>query len=50
MATTTHISLEQYLKTPFEPDAEYVRGEVQERNVGEYEHNTVQRAILLWFH
>ena len=50
MATATHISLEQYLQTPFEPDAEYVRGEVQERNAGEYEHNTVQRAILLWFH
>ena len=50
MATATQISLEQYLQTPFEPDAEYVGGEVQERNGGEYEHNTVQRAILLWFH
>jgi Uma2 family endonuclease len=50
MATTTYISLEEYLRTPFEPDAEYVRGQVEERNVGEYEHNTVQRAILLWFH
>ena len=49
MATATQISLEQYLQTPFEPDAEYVAGEVQERNGGEYEHNTVQRAILLWF-
>jgi Uma2 family endonuclease len=49
MAATTHISLEEYLRTPFEPDAEYVRGEVQERNVGEYEHNTVQWAILSWF-
>ena len=50
MATAAHISLEEYLRTPFEPDAEYVRGKVQERNMGEYEHNTVQRAILLWFH
>jgi Uma2 family endonuclease len=50
MAAAPHISLEQYLQTPFEPDAEYVRGEVQERSIGEYEHNTVQRAILLWFH
>jgi Uma2 family endonuclease len=49
MATTVNISLEQYLRTPFEPDAEYVRGEVQERNAGEYEHNTVQWAILFWF-
>jgi Uma2 family endonuclease len=49
MTTATQISLEQYLRTPFEPDAEYVRGEVQERNMGEYEHNTVQWAILSWF-
>jgi Uma2 family endonuclease len=49
MATTAHISLEEYLRTPFEPDAEYVGGEVQERNMGEYEHNTVQWAILSWF-
>ena len=49
MATATHISLEQYLQTPFEPDAEYVGGEVQERNMGEYEHNIVQWAILSWF-
>ena len=50
MATATQITLEHYLQTHFEPDAEYVGGEVQERNMGEYEHNTVQRAILLWFH
>jgi Uma2 family endonuclease len=50
MATATRITLEQYLQTPYEPDAEYVNGEVEERNVGEYDHNVVQRAILLWFH
>jgi Uma2 family endonuclease len=50
MAATVQISLGQYLQTPFDPDAEYVRGKIQERNMGEYEHNTVQRAILLWFH
>lgn len=49
MATTTHISLEEYLKTDFEPDAEYVDGEIEERNVGEYEHNLVQLAIVNWF-
>ncbi len=50
MAATAQISLEEYFRTSFEPDAEFVLGEVQERNVGEYEHNTVQRALLLWFH
>lgn len=50
MATGSRISIEQYLLTSYEPDAEFVRGEVEERNVGEYDHSTVQRAILLWFH
>ena len=50
ISTATQISLEQYLRTPFEPDAEYVGGEVQERNMGEYEHQIAQREILLWFH
>jgi Uma2 family endonuclease len=50
MATATRITLEQYLRTSYEPDAEFVAGEVEERNVGEYDHNVVQRAILLWFH
>jgi len=50
MATATRITIDQYLKTPFEPDAEFVNGEVEERNVGEYDHSTVQREILFWLH
>jgi Uma2 family endonuclease len=50
MATATRIPLEQYLRTVYEPDAEFVNGEVEERNVGEYDHNVVQREILFWFH
>jgi Uma2 family endonuclease len=50
MAATAQISLEQYLRTQFEPDAEYVVGEVQERNAGEYAHNVLQREVMLWFH
>lgn len=49
MATATRITLDQYLKTPFEPDAEFVNGEFEERNVGEYEHRIVQFAIVDWF-
>jgi Uma2 family endonuclease len=49
VTTAIHISIEQYLKTAYEPDAEYVDGEIEERNVGEYDHNAVQKAILLWF-
>jgi Uma2 family endonuclease len=50
MAIATHITLEEYLKTTYEPDAEYIDGEIEERNVGEHDHNTVQMALLLWFH
>jgi hypothetical protein len=49
MATATRIMLEQYLKTPYEPDAEFVNGEVEERNVGEYDHSVVQFAIVELF-
>lgn len=49
MATATRIPIEQYLRTSYEPDAEYVRGEIEERNVGEYDHSTVQWAVVDWF-
>jgi len=49
MAATASISIEEYLRTVYEPDAELVGGEVEERNVGEYLHNLAQRAILFWF-
>src|SRR5271168_586217 len=50
MATATHITLEQYLKTTYEPDADYIDGEVEERNAGEYDHSSALMALLLWFH
>jgi len=50
MTIATHITLEEYLKTIYEPDADYIDGEIEERNVGEYDHNTVLMALLLWFH
>ncbi len=50
MATAARIPIEQYLRTSYEPDADFVRGEIEERNVGEYDHSTVQREILFWFY
>lgn len=50
MAASTQISLEEYLRTSFEPDAEYVDGETEERNLGEYDHSTVQAMVWYWFH
>jgi Uma2 family endonuclease len=49
MATTTHVPVEVYLRSSYEPDAEYVDGEIEERPAGEFDHASWQQAILIWF-
>jgi Uma2 family endonuclease len=49
MSTATRISEEQYLRSSFEPDAEYVDGEVRGRPMGTYDHADWQQAIEYWF-
>jgi Uma2 family endonuclease len=50
MATTTQpITIEEYLHTSYEPDCDYVDGEVQERNLGEFDHGKMQIALGVWF-
>ena len=49
MVTSTAVPIEEYLSTVYEPDVDYVDGELEDRNVGEYEHNIVQKAVLFWF-
>ena len=48
MASRTLISAEEYLRTSYRPDCDYVDGEVQERNMGEKSHAKLQKAILLY--
>lgn len=50
MATTTYIPVEQYLRSSYEPDAEYVDGEVEERTVGEVDHSKWQIALAVYFY
>ena len=45
---TTQISLDEYLRTDYEPDCDYVDGELEERNVGEKEHSIVQAFFIKW--
>ena len=45
----TFVPLDVYLKSSFEPDAEYVDGVIEERPMGEYDHSSWQHAIDLWF-
>jgi len=49
MATATQVPLETYLHTDYQPDREYVDGEIRERNLGEKEHARLQKLILLFF-
>jgi Uma2 family endonuclease len=49
MATTTFVPVETYLRSSYEPDAEYVDGEIEERPAAEYDHAAWQAAILRWF-
>ena len=49
MTTQVHISVEEYLRTSFRPDCDYVEGVVQERNLGEQWHGLVQSMIAAVF-
>ncbi len=49
MSTTTRIPVEIYLRSSYEPDAEYVDGEIEERPMGENDHSAWQDAICFWF-
>lgn len=50
MATaTTLISIDEYLRTAYHPDADFVDGQIEERNLGEFEHAYLQTAIGSWF-
>ncbi len=46
---TVQISLEEYLRESYRPDCDYVDGEVQERNLGEFDHGAVQMFLGHWF-
>ncbi len=46
---TTLVSVEEYLHSTYEPDAEYVDGIIEERNVGEDRHSEWQAALTHFF-
>ena len=43
------ITIDEYLGASYEPDCDYVDGEVQERNLGEFDHGKMQIALGIWF-
>jgi Uma2 family endonuclease len=49
MKAATLVPVEEYLRTMYRPDCDYVDGEVQERNVGEHDHSDLQSEIVHYF-
>jgi len=49
MKATTLVSVEEYLRTSYRPDCDYVDGEVLERNVGEHDHSDLQTELAYYF-
>lgn len=48
-AAPAFVPLEEYLRSSWSPDAEYIDGQIEERNMGENEHSAWQEAICAWF-
>jgi Uma2 family endonuclease len=46
MATSISVPVEEYLRTTYHPDMEYVDGELVERHVGERKHSRLQTLIV----
>ena len=49
MATFVMVPLEEYLTTNYEPDCEWIEGEVKGRNMGEQSHVRVQVFLITYF-
>lgn len=48
MGSAILIPVEEYLRTSYSPDREYIDGEIVERNLGEKAHGTVQSNLVLF--
>ena len=46
MVTGTAVPVEEYLRTSYEPDMEYVDGQLVERSVGERRHSRTQTSLI----
>src|SRR5262245_8620682 len=49
MRTQALVPVEEYLRTTYEPDCDYVDGEVQERNLADQDHSTIERRLVFFF-
>jgi hypothetical protein len=49
MASRPAISVEEYLRTSYSPDCDFVDGRIRERNFGEWDHASLQKKLILYF-
>jgi Uma2 family endonuclease len=49
MGTSTMVPLEEYLRTNYEPDRDWIDGELKERNMGDGPHSVVQTFFIKFF-
>ena len=49
MATSIMVPVEEYLRTSYQPDCDWVDGQVRERNMGEGPHSAVQKFFIVFF-
>lgn len=49
MATSTLVSLDEYLHTNYDPDRDWIDGELKERNMGDGPHSNVQVFFIKFF-
>ena len=47
MAVAELVSVEEYLSTDYSPDCDYVDGVLEDRNVGEKDHSSLQTALIV---
>ena len=48
MGSTTLIPVEEYLRSSYSPDREYVDGEIVERNLWERTHGRIQKRLIVY--
>lgn len=48
-ATLPYTTIEEYLSSSYEPDVDYVDGEIEERNLGEMDHADLQSILVTLF-
>jgi Uma2 family endonuclease len=49
VARRDRMKMEEYLRSTWHPDRDFVDGRLEERNLGEYDHSRLQGALMIWF-